>query len=366
VWWDHTIPPGKTWDTHIAAAIESAKACIVVWSARSVGSDWVKEEATLARDADKFLPVALDASLPPVGFRRIQAAQMAGWTGDRTHPQFQLLVREVRALSTGVRPAYAPPPQAAAPAPGVEPAQAPVYAPAPAAAPIAASTGPGAPSGAASSAPRAATPWGILAGVGAGALLGLIVVLFLVNQTPTPAAAPATTAPAAAPATAAPLEGVDEAQRLIDERDEALKRAEDARALTEQQEIAAALAEEERRAEEQRLAQERARNQSQGGYQSAGGAPGVGAFLGEWALVRTDSGSGCPEYSRLRMQGSRLIWDYAPEGQWRENLSSDEYTITANGRLEFQPPGGVYWGELRNGQLTLNQMYSTCTFTRAR
>ncbi len=32
VWWDHTIPPGKTWDDVIARGIREAKACIIVWS----------------------------------------------------------------------------------------------------------------------------------------------------------------------------------------------------------------------------------------------------------------------------------------------------------------------------------------------
>ena len=32
VWWDHTIPPGQSWDTFIARGIKEAKACIVVWS----------------------------------------------------------------------------------------------------------------------------------------------------------------------------------------------------------------------------------------------------------------------------------------------------------------------------------------------
>src|SRR5262249_54002528 len=77
VWWDHNIPPGKTWDTFIAEGIASAKCCIVLWSPHSIKSDWVKEEATLARDAGKLLPAVIGNADAPVGFRRIQAANLS-------------------------------------------------------------------------------------------------------------------------------------------------------------------------------------------------------------------------------------------------------------------------------------------------
>lgn len=96
VWWDHTIPPGRTWDTFIANAIANAKCCVVVWSPNSLNSDWVKEEATLAKG--KLLPVAIEGASPPMGFQRIQAANLSGWRGDPRHPQWQLLKREISEL----------------------------------------------------------------------------------------------------------------------------------------------------------------------------------------------------------------------------------------------------------------------------
>lgn len=96
VWWDHTIPPGKSWDTFIAKGIEEARCCIVVWSTHSVASDWVKEEATLAKTGEKYLPVAISDDQPPVGFRRIQAANLKGWSGDTENAQWRLLVQEAR------------------------------------------------------------------------------------------------------------------------------------------------------------------------------------------------------------------------------------------------------------------------------
>lgn len=100
VWWDHTIPPGQSWDSFIARGIEEARCCIVLWSKHSVASDWVKEEATLAKEADKLLPAQIDDCLPPIGFRRIQAAQLKGWNGRADDAQWTMLVREARSIVT--------------------------------------------------------------------------------------------------------------------------------------------------------------------------------------------------------------------------------------------------------------------------
>ena len=114
VWWDHTIPPGKTWDGVIARGINDAKASIVVWSVNSVVSDWVKEEAELAKGAGKYLPVQIGTDLPPMGFRRIQAADLRNWNGNAQDPQWRMLMVEAANL---VRGNLAPPPPAPAPTP---------------------------------------------------------------------------------------------------------------------------------------------------------------------------------------------------------------------------------------------------------
>ena len=103
VWWDHTIPPGKTWDDVIARGIREAKACIIVWSPNSVISDWVKEEATLAKEGGKYLPIQIAADLPPMGFRRIQAADLRSWNGNAQDPQWRLLITEDRRVSWAAR-----------------------------------------------------------------------------------------------------------------------------------------------------------------------------------------------------------------------------------------------------------------------
>lgn len=44
---------------------------VVLWSARSIESEWVYEEATEGRRQGKLVPVLIDAVRPPAGFREI-------------------------------------------------------------------------------------------------------------------------------------------------------------------------------------------------------------------------------------------------------------------------------------------------------
>ena len=118
VWWDHTIPPGQTWDGVIAEGIRQSIVCVVVWSENSAVSDWVKEEATLAKNTRKYLPVQISGELP-MGFGRIQAANLRAWFGDAHDPQWRLLIGEIVKRVGGVPAKTAPeidPARAEAPA----------------------------------------------------------------------------------------------------------------------------------------------------------------------------------------------------------------------------------------------------------
>ena len=98
VWWDREIQAGVKFNAEIRRQIEAARAVIVLWSAASEDSDWVHDEASLARDADKLLPVRIDGTLPPLGFRQVQSLDLQGWNGDPSDRTFHALLSALRRL----------------------------------------------------------------------------------------------------------------------------------------------------------------------------------------------------------------------------------------------------------------------------
>lgn len=57
VFWDSEIPAGQTWADFIETKLRNSVAVLVLWSAHSIQSLWVREEARMGRDAGKLIPV---------------------------------------------------------------------------------------------------------------------------------------------------------------------------------------------------------------------------------------------------------------------------------------------------------------------
>src|SRR6187455_1059277 len=68
VWWDDGLTPKAAWDASIEREIAAAAAVLVLWTPRSVGSDWVRTEAHYALDRAKLVPVMLEACPIPLAF----------------------------------------------------------------------------------------------------------------------------------------------------------------------------------------------------------------------------------------------------------------------------------------------------------
>ncbi|RJQ46102.1 MAG: toll/interleukin-1 receptor domain-containing protein [Nitrospiraceae bacterium] len=98
VFWDRTIPTGKTWREFIGAEIEGCRAMIVVWSKVSVKSDWVIDEAEESKRRRVLFPVRMDDIDPPFGFRGIQAADLIGWEGTIPFKAYDQLVNDLVTL----------------------------------------------------------------------------------------------------------------------------------------------------------------------------------------------------------------------------------------------------------------------------
>nr|MBL8412020.1 TIR domain-containing protein [Dechloromonas sp.] len=95
VWWDRRIPAGETWRSVLEDALENMRCMIVLWTANSIESEWVYEEASEGRRQDKLIPVMLDAVRPPAGFREIQAADLTGWDGSPEFEGWRLLLADL-------------------------------------------------------------------------------------------------------------------------------------------------------------------------------------------------------------------------------------------------------------------------------
>ena len=98
VFFDRTIPPGKTWRQFIGKEIDECRCMVVAWSTHSVNSHWVCEEADDGLKRKVLVPILLDQIIPPWGFRSIQAASFVGWEGDTNSSSYLALCNAVTDL----------------------------------------------------------------------------------------------------------------------------------------------------------------------------------------------------------------------------------------------------------------------------
>ncbi|WP_197042185.1 toll/interleukin-1 receptor domain-containing protein, partial [Sandarakinorhabdus oryzae] len=113
VWWDGLLEGGDNFLPTTQAALENADAVVVLWSKTSVDSHWVRDEATVGREGRRLVPLSIDGSLPPLGFRQFQVIDITKWNGKPAAPEFQRVIRGI-ALVSGAAPAAGPIPPTAA------------------------------------------------------------------------------------------------------------------------------------------------------------------------------------------------------------------------------------------------------------
>ena len=95
VWWDATLRSGENYDEVTEAALQDARAVVVLWSAKSVVSRWVRAEATEAERAGKLVPVMIEECKRPIMFELKQTAELAHWKGNRKDPAWQGFVKDL-------------------------------------------------------------------------------------------------------------------------------------------------------------------------------------------------------------------------------------------------------------------------------
>jgi len=98
VWWDAALHSGETFDEVIETALKAAKAVVVLWSPRSVGSRWVRAEATLADRRNKLAPVTIESCDRPIIFELTHTADLTKWKGDASDPTWRSFVKDLHRL----------------------------------------------------------------------------------------------------------------------------------------------------------------------------------------------------------------------------------------------------------------------------
>ena len=98
VWWDASLHSGETFDEVIEQKLRDAGAVVVLWSPRSVGSRWVRAEATLADRRKKLAPAIIEPCDRPIIFELTHAADLCEWTGDLTDIHWRTFVDDLRRL----------------------------------------------------------------------------------------------------------------------------------------------------------------------------------------------------------------------------------------------------------------------------
>jgi len=89
VWWDDALNPHQAWDAMIEREIAASRVVIVLWSPRSVQSDWVRSEAHYAQDHGKLVPFLIEQCVLPMAFMLRQAVDLSSGAFDDGNPQWR-------------------------------------------------------------------------------------------------------------------------------------------------------------------------------------------------------------------------------------------------------------------------------------
>lgn len=108
VWWDGLLEGGDNFLPTTQAALEKADAVVVLWSKTSIESHWVRDEATVGRDRRRLVPLSMDGSMPPLGFRQFQVIDISKWHGKPNAAELRRLTSAISAVA-GAGPALPPP-----------------------------------------------------------------------------------------------------------------------------------------------------------------------------------------------------------------------------------------------------------------
>lgn len=97
LWWDDRLVGGEDWADRVRAELAAAKCVVVVWTARSLQSPWVGEEASEGARRSSLVPVILDDVDPPDNLKHVQTVRLNQWNGSVTDAAFLRLCSAIDA-----------------------------------------------------------------------------------------------------------------------------------------------------------------------------------------------------------------------------------------------------------------------------
>ncbi|HKH47976.1 MAG TPA: TIR domain-containing protein [Thermoanaerobaculia bacterium] len=97
VWWDPKLRAGEHFDTAIEEALRKARCVVVLWSQRSVQSQYVKDEASYALKLAKLVPALIEKVEPPFRFQGIHTVDLSSWDASDRFPAFRKLIDDLAA-----------------------------------------------------------------------------------------------------------------------------------------------------------------------------------------------------------------------------------------------------------------------------
>ncbi len=107
VWYDYSLVKGRDFAAQIDSKVRGAKTVLVLWCSMSVQSEWVADEAALAKDLGLLVPVMIEPCELRIDFRRKDYADLTAWSGGpRDHMLDQLLDALTQKIGRAPQPAY--------------------------------------------------------------------------------------------------------------------------------------------------------------------------------------------------------------------------------------------------------------------
>lgn len=104
VWWDRHLDGGEEFSAEIEAALDKSDVVLVAWSKESVKSRWVRDEAAVGGETGKLIPISIDGSLAPMGFRQFHTLDLTHWKGGKRDGRTAELLQSVeRRLRPGTK-----------------------------------------------------------------------------------------------------------------------------------------------------------------------------------------------------------------------------------------------------------------------